>query len=406
MLADGLELRAMRHEDFDRVAALLVARGEDADAVDLRLVVEDEDAGLDSVAVVVDGDRVVSTLTLLDETLYLGGVAIPAGQVELVATDRDYEGRGLVRALMAWAHQRSRERGHLAQVMIGIPYFYRRFGYSYTMPMPLWRTLEGRPAAVPGVEVRRATMADIPAMDALHQTDGHQPNGHEANTRLRMPHSAACWRWVVARDASHQLVATRDGAIIGTARFTHGDDPSVGELAAAEPDAAVALLAHCCEAAGDVELLVNERPGTVAGDAVEPLLAKVDDAERVRQYYYARVEDFGALLRHLGPLLASRLPADQEPRELLISSFQSHVRFTIGPAGLTGLTSGGTEQAPGNKGGCGVPPDALPSLVFGPHGALGLERLLPDCYLASQRDLMAALFPPVTSDLLTFYVDT
>ena len=42
-------------------------------------------------AVVVDGDRVVSTATLLDETLVLGGVPIPAGQVELVATDRAYE---------------------------------------------------------------------------------------------------------------------------------------------------------------------------------------------------------------------------------------------------------------------------------------------------------------------------
>jgi hypothetical protein len=29
----------------------------------------------------------------LDETLFLGDVLIPAGQVELVATDREYEGR-------------------------------------------------------------------------------------------------------------------------------------------------------------------------------------------------------------------------------------------------------------------------------------------------------------------------
>ena len=74
------------------------------------------------------GDRVVSTATLLDETLWVrhpaGLVELPAGQVELVATDRAYEGRGLVRALMGWAHERSRARGHLVQVMIGIPYFF------------------------------------------------------------------------------------------------------------------------------------------------------------------------------------------------------------------------------------------------------------------------------------------
>jgi hypothetical protein len=67
----------------------------------------DPDAGWSSCAVVVDGDRVVSTATLLDETLHIGGVDIPAGQVELVATDRGYEARGLVRELIGWAHERS-----------------------------------------------------------------------------------------------------------------------------------------------------------------------------------------------------------------------------------------------------------------------------------------------------------
>ena len=39
-----------------------------------------------------------------------------------------------------------------------------------------------------------------------------------------------------------------------------------------------------------------------------------------------------------------------------------------------------------------------------PDGALGLEERLPDCWLGRQRDLMAALFPPMTSDVLTFYL--
>jgi len=392
---DGLELRGMRAADIDQVCELLVRRGEDADEVDLRLMVADPDTGLDAAAVVVDGDRVVSTLMLLDETLHLGGIAIPVGQVDLVATDTGYEGRGLVRDLMEWAHQRSRERGHLAQVMIGIPYFYRLFGYTYTIPMPAWRTAQAWPSAPEGVEVRRATEADIPAMHALQEQTA-------ARADLRMPHSPACWRWVVARGVSHQLVAVRGDTIIGTGRYTHGEDASLGELAAFDPDGALAVLAHCSEAE---ELVVNERPGTIAGDAVEPYLEKVEDRDRDRQWYYARIEDFGALLTHLGPLLASRLPADAEPEHLLISSFRSHVTFTIGPDGLTDLVSGRAEQAPGSKNGCGVPPDALPSLVFGPHGALGLARLMPDCYLAGKRDLMAALFPPVTSDVMTYYVD-
>lgn len=124
-LPGGLELRAARPEDLDQIGALLVERGAPGDDVDHRLAVEDPAAGWSTCAVVVDGDRVVSTATLLDESVRVGTVVLPAGQVELVATDRAYEGRGLVRALMGWAHDLSAERGHLLQVMIGIPYFYR-----------------------------------------------------------------------------------------------------------------------------------------------------------------------------------------------------------------------------------------------------------------------------------------
>ena len=158
-LPDGLALRTAREDDVPQIAALLAERGEPADADDLRLVVDDPDAGLDAVAVVVDGDRVVSTATLLDETLHVrhpaGAVELPAGQVELVATDRAYEGRGLVRALMGWAHERSAARGHDLQVMIGIPYFYRRFGYEYAIDIAAgargpWRSWPRSPARPSG----------------------------------------------------------------------------------------------------------------------------------------------------------------------------------------------------------------------------------------------------------------
>ncbi|HWS57313.1 MAG TPA: GNAT family N-acetyltransferase, partial [Actinotalea sp.] len=145
-LPGGLVLRTARPADLEQVADLLTARGDAADALDHRLVVEDPDLGWSACAVVVDGDRVVSTATLLDESLRVADVVLPAGQVELVATDVAYEGRGLVRALMQWAHERSDERGHLLQVMIGIPYFYRLFGYEYAVDIPRARPLLARPA--------------------------------------------------------------------------------------------------------------------------------------------------------------------------------------------------------------------------------------------------------------------
>ena len=73
-LPGGLRLRLATPADLQQIGELLIRRGEPDDALDHRLVVEDPDEGYRSSAVVVDGDRVVSTATLLDETLRLGEV--------------------------------------------------------------------------------------------------------------------------------------------------------------------------------------------------------------------------------------------------------------------------------------------------------------------------------------------
>ncbi len=396
-LPGGLVLRTGTPEDLDQVAELLTTRGEAADAVDHRLVVGDSEAGWPSCAVVVDGSRVVSTATLLDETLVLGGVSIPAGQVELVATDREYEGRGLVRALMGWAHRRSADRGHLAQVMIGIPYFYRQFGYSYAMPIPATRKLTGTPPDAPGHTVRRATAGDIPTMAALQDET-------QRGLDLRMPHSAACWRWLVARDGSRQWLVEKDGTAVATGRTTPPEEGvRLAEVAAVDEAAAYALLHHASEL-GKGELEVTDRPGTVAGDAYAPLLGPAPDG---CEMYYARVADPAALLEHLRPVLSARLTGSEtagRDGEALISFFRSHVRFTHRDGVIGPVTAGGTMQAPGAHGGAGVAPDLVASLLFGPHGMVGLTRSHPDVYPGPNAALMRALFPPVHSDLLTFYL--
>jgi hypothetical protein len=303
---------------------------------------------------------------------------------------------------MAWGHERSRSRGHLLQVMIGIPYFYRQFGYAYAMPIPPWQRLGTVPDTPTGVEVRRATLADIPAMDRL-QADA------QGGADVWMPHSPACWRWVVERDGSEQWVAVRAGEVVGVARVVPGEEADdatlVAELAAADDDAALAIVAPAAgggvaEAGGGVE--VQRRASTPS--ALDGLLAA---PEQPLEWYYGRVERLGPLLTHLAPVLQARLQAaglGDRDHEVLLSSWRAHVRFAVGPSGFRLLAEGGQEQAPIHQGGSGVPPDALAPLLLGPHGAVGLEARLPDCLLGEQRELMAALFPPVTADLLTFYV--
>ncbi len=388
-LPDGLMLRTATPADIIDAARLLGDRGEPSDAGDLELIVGTE--GCEGVAVVLQGDRVVSTLTLLDEVVHVDGVPVPTGQVDLVATDRDFEGRGLVRALMDWAHGRSRDTGHLLQVMVGIPYFYRQFGYEYAIPMPPWRPLVAVPPTSDGVVVRPAVLEDIPVLQALQEQA-------QASADVRMGHRPRCWRWLIERGGPTLWVAEDDGAVVGMSR-TEGD--AVGELAAPADEVLLALVAHAAEHA-DEKIAVQQRTGV--GSALESFLGAPTEQP---DWYYARVPDMASLLGHLAPALQARLRAaglgDRE-HEVLLSSWRSHIRFTIGPSGFRVLGQGGAEQAPISKGGSGVPPDALASLVLGPYGAAGLEERLPDCLLGQQRDLMTALFPPRTADLHTFYL--
>ena len=400
MLPDGLVLRTACPADLDQIGALLADRGDPADAIDLKLVVEDPDAGWSSCAVVVDGDRVVSTATLLDETLVLDGTPIPTGQVELVATDRAYEGRGLVRALMAWAHERSAARGHLAQVMLGIPYFYRQFGYAYAMPINPTLPLVTPPPEVPGSapdsgggphEVRRATAADIPAMARLQA-------GAQAGAGLRMTHSDACWRWLVARDGTSEWIVERAGVPVATGRTTPPDEGTVlGEIAAVDEAAVYALVR------GTAAESIVTRPGTF----VDALTTYLGDDQAHLDEYYARVPDVVALLEHLRPVLGARLRASEyagDEGEAVVSFFRSHVRIPYAHGDVGPIRPGGTMQAPGVAGGAGVAPDRVAPLLFGPHGLSGLSRLEADVYPGPNSGLMYTLFPPVRSDLLTFYL--
>ena len=398
-LPGGLVLRTARPSDLDQIAALLADRGEPADAVDHRLVVEDAEAGWESCAVVVDGGRVVSTATLLEETLLLDDVTIPAGQVELVATDREYEGRGLVRALMGWAHERSSSRGHLVQVMIGIPYFYRQFGYQYAIELPHSRAVRALPPADGEHLVRTAGAADIPAMAGLQ-------DAAQRKYDLRMPHSPACWRWLVARDGSTQLIVERAGVPVATARLTppEDDDVVLGEIAAADPAAAYALLAYAASKPGADALKVTERGGSPGGDALEAWLAP---PPRQAARYYVRVPDVIAVLEHLRPVLSSRLAGStfaEDSGEVLVSFFRHHVRMDYARGVVGTARPGGPMQAPAVAGGAGVAPDQAGSLLFGQEGIAGLAERHPDVYCGPNEELMRVLFPPVRADLLTFYL--
>ncbi|MFL6071014.1 MAG: GNAT family N-acetyltransferase [Actinomycetes bacterium] len=391
-LDDGALVRGARDTDLAEMLALEAEREGEDDAVDLKLVAETP-GGLESMSVVELDGRVVSMATLLDESLNVGGTTLPAGQIEMVATARQAEGRGYVRALMQRSHALSALRGHVVQVMIGIPNFYRQFGYAYSIQMHPWATVGHRQLAENGLATVTASEADLTECQRLQSET-------QAHFDVTMPHSQDCWRWLMLHTSSQQvLVRDSEGQAHALARvYDDGEGHvDVGEISATSERATDALLAHALRAAGeDGTLRVNLRPH------VPGLSDKIEGVERT-EWYYVRVPDPAVLLQAMAPVLLARLrQADRLNGEALISFFRRHVRINWANDDLT-VSAGGPLQAPVYAGGSGVPIDALGSMLFG-DGAEGLEDRFPDAHLGRQADLMRILFPPQSADLLTFYL--
>ena len=80
--------------------------------------------------------RIVSSVCLISQTWHYDGIPFQVGRPELVATDPEFRRRGLVRKQFEAIHERSAAKGELMQVITGVDWFYRQFGYE--MGVGMW----------------------------------------------------------------------------------------------------------------------------------------------------------------------------------------------------------------------------------------------------------------------------
>jgi predicted acetyltransferase len=77
--------------------------------------------------------EIVSTICLMSQVWNIGGIDTPMGMPEIVGTHPDYRRRGLVRKQFDLMHKWSADRGQLFNTIMGIPNYYRQFGYEYAI---------------------------------------------------------------------------------------------------------------------------------------------------------------------------------------------------------------------------------------------------------------------------------
>lgn len=371
--------------------------------------------------------KIVASSCLMHGEWEYDGVPFRIGRPEHVVTDPDYRNRGLIRAIFGALHERSAAHGEVAQVITGIPYFYRQFGYEYALDLEGGRVVY--PAAIPpapdGPEpftLRRATPDDIPFIAALYDQ-----RRRDSLVSTIIPE--AYWRYAFTDIATpthpegefHRqwrlwIIEDRQGATCGYVRTTTQtwdkryyiwdiavrDGVSLAAVAlpvlrALLPAAEIATVAS--RAAGHTDESFQEIMLCMERD--HPVYAAIGEsiAPRTIEPYawYVRVPDLPAFLRLITPVLERRLAASALAAysgDLRLDFFRDGLRLAFADGTLTAIEPwrrpvwGERQQAT-------FPPLVFLQLLFGHRSLDELRYAFPDIRVGRGEiaGLLEALFP-------------
>lgn len=79
--------------------------------------------------------KIVSSINLMPLKWRFGSTTIPVCEMGFVGTLEKYRGKGLIVELNRLYEQIMAERGYIISVIRGIPYYYRKLGYEFALPL-------------------------------------------------------------------------------------------------------------------------------------------------------------------------------------------------------------------------------------------------------------------------------
>ena len=429
-LGDGLRLRRGQADDADALAEFYVKvfgeTGEPTEALGVwtrdLLRRPHPTTGPDDFTIVEDTatGRIVSALCLISQTWTYDRVPFGVGRPEIVATDPAYRRRGLVRLQMDTIHRWSDERGQLAQVITGIPWYYRQFGYAMALNLGGGRI--GYAAQVPALPDGASEPYRLrPAIEADLSFLAEQYAQAQQRYALSCPRDEALWRYeleghspVGTTQVEIRVIEAADGEAVGFLvhpwRLWDGAlvasqyelRPRVSWLAVT-PSVVRYLWATAQEYAAREQApargfgfwLGVEHPVYQAAQGRLP-------HTRPPYAYYVRTPDLPAFLTRIAPALEARLAqsiAVGHSGELAISLYRSGVCLTWEQGRLVKVEP--FQPGPGNDGDAAFPDLTFLEVLFGHRSLAEVRAAYPDCWTRGDetRALLEALFPPRLSDV-------
>ncbi|RUS29477.1 acyl-CoA N-acyltransferase [Jimgerdemannia flammicorona] len=395
-------------------------------------------------AIIIDASQedqpVVAFAGLWKHTIRYDGIACPVGRLEYVGTLEAYRNHGLSRKLIEFVHAWSAARGDLVQILTGIPWFYRQFGYEYGYDRgDIVSTLIN---AIPKLKdgdletcfLREANLADVPTLIDLFNTDRNNSSlwldmpsgfleylivGHQhSRADLRLDHThrvyvvmdLPLWRNAEGRIVGFVVASNqRQGGVLEITHVGFSEDLYI-------PDVIPSLLRAIHAAA--TSTAVQGNPGLTAIQwiipassrfraALPPSLTVPSTTEHCNHTYF-RVPDLVRFLCSVVPALDARLARSRVYKsytgKLAISFYDRHVPGVF-IAVDRGRVVAVEELARGLEGNARFPPLTFLQVLFGRRSVGELKHVFPDIEVASPEveGLIGELFPSGRSEMATFF---
>lgn len=361
------------------------------------LLIEDEQTG-----------EIVATTCLIPWQFSYEGITLRAAQMEQVLSHPSYRRHGLVKILIKRFMQMVVERQYDLSFLWGIPYYYRQYGYSYSIEgdtreaLPAWRIPDALGSETGTYRLRKAALEDAPVLTEIY---------HNAMQSLQFYtlRSQEHWKYLLewAKFPVQIVEDQRTGqaaGYIGLGKQEYNASVQILESGITNQEVGFAVLrALKSEAGGEMHV------GWPQNSTLARLAHTLGSVTLPGGQWLLHIPSPAGFLSRIAPVLERRLAAsDCEglTKDLIINLFRQAYKLCFKSGKLVQVESMGfVDSSMGADGGdlC-IPTDAFIRLVFGYRSLDELMDAWPDIVMkAESRHLVDVLFPRIASYFYTTY---